>query len=166
MYKTAPIELVEQVKTACPDFSAALRDAEVATFIEFCDLRQFEPDQVIADIGEVSNEFYLVLEGRVRLVSAEAGKELDVGWIETGQLAGEMSFFDRQPRSLRLRADKKQGVRLLAISHPMYKRLCVQHSYIAVNLLEFMVMSLDKLIRSSSHDMALMYRQVAGIKYS
>lgn len=158
-------ELVDQVIAACPQFCAALTSDEIADFVKFTSLVEAEPDHIIADIGEVSNEFYLVLEGKIRLVSDDGGKELDVGRIEAGCLAGEMSFFDRQPRTIRLRAGRKQGVRLLAITRPMYKRLCVEHSYISVNLLEFVVMSLDKLIRNSSKDIATMYRQVTGIGY-
>lgn len=165
MTATASNELVEQLIETCPKFCASLTTDEVAEFIKFTNYVEGEQDQIIADVGAVGEEFYLVLEGRIRLVSVDGGKELDVGRITAGGMAGEMSFFDRQPRSIRLRASRKKGVRLLAISRPMYKRLCVQHPYIAVNLLEFVVMDLDQLIRNSSKDIATMYRQVAGIGY-
>ncbi|MEE9310512.1 MAG: cyclic nucleotide-binding domain-containing protein [Cocleimonas sp.] len=165
MTATATKELVAQVVEACPQFCAALTTDEVTDFVKFTNLVEAEPNQILADIGEVGEEFYLVLEGKIRLVNDEGGKEIDVGRIEAGCLAGEMSFFDRQPRSIRLRASKKGTVRILAISRPMYKRLCVEHPYISVNLLEFVVMSLDKLIRNSSKDIATMYKQVAGIGY-
>ncbi len=158
-------ELANKIIETCPDFCAALTADEVATFVSFTNLLEVEPNEIIADIGEVGNNFYLVLDGKIRLVSEEGGKEIDVGRIESGHLAGEMSFFDRQPRSIRLRASKKKGVLAVSISRAMYKRLCVEHSYIAVNLLEFVVMSLDKLIRNSSKDIATMYKQVAGIGY-
>ena len=164
MTGTATDELVEQVIEACPQFCAALTKGEVSTFINFTNLIKAEPNQIIADIGDISEEFYLVLEGKIRLVHDENDTEMEVGQIEAGCLAGEMSFFDRQPRSIRLRAGKK-GVHILAISHAMYKRLCVEHSFIAVNLLEFVVMSLDKLIRNETRDMATMYKQIAGLKY-
>lgn len=164
MTATANKQLIELVVETCPQFCAALTKDEVATFVEFSNLVDAEPNQVIADIGEVGNEFYLVLDGSIKLVTEQGGNELDiVGRIQAGSLAGEMSFFDRQPRTIRLRTDKKKGARLLSISRPMYKRLCVEHSYISVNLLEFVVMSLDKLIRSSSKDMATLYSQVTGI---
>ncbi len=157
--------LVQKVMEACPKFCEALTNEEVATFLKFTNIVDAEPNNIIADIGEVGNEFYLVLEGRVRLMSVEGGNEMDVGRIEVGCLAGEMSFFDRQPRSIRLRSGKKNGVKLLAIPRPMYKRLCVEHSYISVNLLEFVVMSLDKLIRNSSKYMTTLYKHVAGVGY-
>lgn len=165
MTATVSNELVEQLVEVCPKFCAALTTDEVSEFIKFTNYVEGEQDQVIADIGEVGEEFYIVLEGRIRLVSVDGGKELDIGRITSGGMAGEMSFFDRQPRSMRLRASRKKGVRLLAISRPMYKRLCIEHPFIAVNLLEFVVMDLDQLLRNSSKDMATMYRQVAGIGY-
>ena len=67
------------------------------------------------------------------------------------ELMGEMSFFDRQPRSVRIRsvADETQ---LLKLSRAMYKRLRVEHPYIAVNLLEHAIVSLDHLFRQVSRD--------------
>lgn len=165
MTAEASKELVNQVIETCPKFCEALTTDEVSTFVEFTNLVEAEPNAIISDIGEVGNEFYLILEGRIRLVNEEGGKEIDIGKISAGDLAGEMSFFDGQPRSLRLRASRKKGVKLLAISRPMYKRLCVENSFIAVNLLEFVVMSLDGLIRNSSKDMASMYKHVAGVGY-
>ncbi len=158
-------EIVEQLIQACPNFCAALTRDEVANFVRFTKLLEAKPNDIIADIGEISDEFYLVLDGRIRLMSDDSDKELEIGRIEAGCLAGEMSFFDRQPRSIRLRAGKKKSVRVLAITRPMYKRLCVEHSYISVNLLEFVIMSLDKLIRNSSKDMTTMYKHVTGIGY-
>ena len=38
-------------------------------------------------------------------------------------------------------------------------------SFLNVNLLEFVVMSLDKFIRNSSKYIATMYKQVVGVRY-
>jgi len=160
---TTSKELAKQIIEACPAFCAALTNEEVETFVSFTNLLEVDPNKIIADIDEVGNEFYLVLSGRIKLVCVEGNKEIDVGRIEAGCLAGEMSFFDRQPRSIRLKAGNKEGVVAVSISRAMYKRLCIEHSYIAVNLLEFVVMSLDKLLRGSSKDMATLYKHVAGV---
>jgi hypothetical protein len=63
-----------------------------------------------------------------------------------------MSFFDRRPRSVRLEAIKK--TQLLKLSRSMYQRLRVEHPYIAVNLLEHAIVSLDHLFRRASHDVS------------
>ena len=66
---------------------------------------------------------------------------------------GEMSFFDREPRSVQAKA-LKNGTRLLRLSRAMYKRLRVEHPYIAVNLLEHAIISLDHLFRQVSKDVS------------
>ncbi|GAA0398836.1 hypothetical protein GCM10009133_04590 [Cocleimonas flava] len=158
-------KIIELIKENCPQFSASLTKDEIAEFLKFTRIQEIQPNEIIADLGIVGDEFYLVLDGKIRMTNDEGGKEMDVGRIEAGGLVGIMSFFDKQPRSIRLRASRKHGVYLLAITRPMYKRLCVEHPYISVNLLELVVMSMDKLIRSSSKDMASLYRQVVGIGY-
>jgi len=75
-----------------------------------------------------------------------------------------MSFFDRKPRTIRLRA-RRSGARLLAISRPMYRRLTVEHPYIAVNLLEFIILSLDQLVRVACDDLTNLQKQVSGVGY-
>jgi len=58
MTGTATSELVEQVIEACPKFCAALTKDEVSTFVDFTNYIEAEPNQIIADIGEVGEEFY------------------------------------------------------------------------------------------------------------
>lgn len=155
-------ELAEQLKSTCTDFVSAMTHKEVETFIDFTELMEVAPKEIFADIGEIGDQFYLVIEGDVRLFKEEAGREIDVGTIETGGLVGEMSFFDRQPRTIRLRA-RRNGVRMLSISRTMYRRLTFEHPIIAVNLLEFVILSLDKLIRSTSKDISSLHAQVTGM---
>ena len=66
---------------------------------------------------------------------------------------GEMSFFDREPRSVRLKA-VEHNTQLLRLSRLMYKRLRIEHPFIAVNLLEHAIVSLDHLFRRVSSDVA------------
>ncbi len=157
-------ELTSRVIETCPSFCAALTRDEVATFVSFTTAVNAEPQEIVAEIGHVEDHFFLVIDGTLKLSREEMGNEIEVGRLEAGCLAGVMSFFDNKPRSIRLRAAKK-GVSLLSITRPMYKRLCVEHPYIAVNLLEFVILSLDKLVRSTSQDVSTMHKQMTGIGY-
>ena len=154
--------LADQLKDTCEKFVAAMTRQEVETFVDFTELMEVGSKEVFAEIGEVGDQFYLVIGGEVRLFREEAGREIDVGSIGPGGLVGEMSFFDREPRTIRLRA-RRSGVRLLSISRTMYRRLTFEHPIIAVNLLEFVVLSLDKLIRSTSKDISSLHTQVTGM---
>ncbi|MGD8559066.1 MAG: cyclic nucleotide-binding domain-containing protein [Gammaproteobacteria bacterium] len=124
---------------------------EVKTFLEFTELVNFKNKEVIAEIGEVGEALFMVVSGEVALYRDQPGSS-DIGRIKTGEIMGEMSFFDRRPRSVRLEAIKK--TQLLKLSRSMYQRLRVEHPYIAVNLLEHAIVSLDHLFRRASHDVS------------
>ncbi|QTR50671.1 Crp/Fnr family transcriptional regulator [Candidatus Thiothrix anitrata] len=158
------MQLVEQVKDTCHEFCAALTDEEVSRFVRYTRIREMGSQEVVADIGEISDRFYLVIGGSIKLLQVDGEKEFEVGRIEPGCLVGEMSFFDRQPRTVRLRA-RRSGVRLLEINRQMYNRIRIEEPYIATNLLEFVIRSLDSLVRHLSDENAKLHKQVTGLGY-
>ena len=125
---------------------------EVRTLIEFTELVICNKNDIIAEIGEVGNALYFVIQGSAALFTA-GRRESQVGCIKAGELMGEMSFFDRQPRSVRARA-MENDTRLLKLTRSMYQRLRVEHPYIAVNLLEHAIISLDHLLREMSKNVS------------
>ena len=134
-------------------WSESLTVKELKTLIEYTELVNFKSDDVIAEIGDVGEALYFVVNGEVALFrEGNASTSSEVGRIKKGELMGEMSFFDRRPRSVRLVAVKK--TQLLKLSRSMYQRLRVEHPYIAVNVLEHAIVSLDHLFRRASHDVA------------
>ncbi len=153
--------IIEKFMDSCHAFCSALTRDEVETFLSFTTLQSLKPKTVAAEIGEVTNEFYLVLDGIVRLTQEQQNTEIEVGRMGKGALVGEMSFFDRQPRTVRLSAHD-HGARLLVINRPMYQRLTIEHPFIAVNLLEFVILSLDKLFRTTSQDISDMHTQISA----
>lgn len=126
---------------------------EVKTLIDYTELVEVSTGDIIAEIGEVGEALYFVIAGEAALFYEDGGKETEVGRIKAGELMGEMSFFDREPRSVRAKAMARE-TRLLKLSRAMYKRLRVEHPYIAVNLLEHAIVSLDHLFRSVSKDVS------------
>ena len=125
---------------------------EVTTLIDYTELVMFKKGEVIAEIGEVGEALYFVIAGETALFAGDKA-ETEVGRIKAGELMGEMSFFDRNPRSVRAKA-LVDDTRLLKLSRAMYKRLRVEHPYIAVNLLEHAIVSLDHLFRQVSQDIS------------
>jgi CRP-like cAMP-binding protein len=83
---------------------------------------------------------------------------MEIGKIQPGEMLGEMSFFDRKPREIRLRAG--EDTRLLRISRRMYDRLRLERPLLAVLLLEVAIISLDHLYRRTSSDMAQLNRYI------
>jgi CRP-like cAMP-binding protein len=141
----------------------SLTRREVQTLLEYLDEVVFRKNAIIADIGEVGEALYLVVAGEATLAFQSGGETVEFGHARRGELIGEMSFFDREPRSVRLVA-KSADTRLLRLSRPMYLRLRVEHPFIAVNLLEQVIVSLDGLFRRVSQDMAAFARYMTALK--
>jgi len=126
---------------------------EIQTLLDYTKLVDFKKNDVIADIDEVGEALYFVIEGEVALYYNEAGQETEIGRIKEGELVGEMSFFDKRPRSVGVRATANE-TQLLKLTRVMYDRLRVEHPFIAVNFLEHAIISLDHLFRRLSSDVA------------
>jgi len=127
----------------------SLTMGEVKTLIEFTELVHYKKGDIIAEIGEVGEALFIVISGEVALLTQDK-QSSDVGSIKQGEIMGEMSFFDRRPRSVRLQAVKK--TQLLKLSRSMYQRMRIEYPYIAVNILEHAIVSLDRLFRRASKD--------------
>lgn len=136
---------------------------EIGVLLEFTEQVVFKEKAIIADIGEVGEALYFVVKGEAALVYEADGEKVEIGRAREGELVGEMSFFDREPRSVRLMA-MSPDTRLLRLSRLMYQRMRVEHPFIAVNLLEDAIISLDKLFRRVSEDVATFSRYVYGGK--
>lgn len=151
-------QLVARVLATCTDFCAALTKDEVAQFVRYISVAPLKKDEVLADIGQVGNSFYLVIDGSVKLYQMDGDKEFEVGEIMPGGLVGEMSFFDRKPRTVRLKAP--QPAQLLVINRQNYSRLRIEEPYISTNLLEFVIRSLDSLVRKLSEQNADLHKRL------
>lgn len=141
----------------------ALTRSEVEVLIAFTDEVAFRKNAIIADIGEVGEALYFVITGEAALELETKNGTVEIAHAVPGELVGEMSFFDREPRSVRLVA-KRGDTRLLRLSRPHYQRLRVENPFIAVNLLEQAVVSLDRLFRRVSQDMATYSRYVLAVE--
>lgn len=134
---------------------------EVQVLLDYMDLVTFKKGDIIAEIGDVGEALYFVVSGEATLYYEESGSETEVGRMKEGELIGEMSFFDRQPRSVRMRATNN-NTQLLKLTRTMYNRLRVEHPYIAVNLLEHAIITLDHLFRRVSMDVATFSNYLYG----
>lgn len=134
---------------------------EVETLLDYTELVSYKRNEIIAEAGEVGEALYFVVRGEAALLYDDQGREMEVGAMKEGELMGEMSFFDRQPRMLRMRATAAE-TDLLKLSRAMYQRLRVEHPYIAVNLLEHAIISLDHLVRRLSTEEINLTRYIFG----
>lgn len=139
----------------------SLTHAEVEVLTDYLQARSFERDDIISDMGDVGECMMFIIKGKVGFSSYDGQDEVNVGTQGVGTLIGEMSFFDRKPRNLKMYAYSKK-VKVLSLTRPMYDRLKVEHPFIAVNILENAVVSLDQLVRAMSEAMAHIEHYVHG----
>ncbi|MFN3398150.1 MAG: cyclic nucleotide-binding domain-containing protein [Sulfurimicrobium sp.] len=131
----------------------ALKVSEINTLLKYLTLRQFNEGDILADIGEVGDALYLVVQGEIALMVEDQKKQFEIVREKPGEMLGIMSFFDRKPRSVRLVA-KAPDTQVLRLSRAMYKRMKVEHPFIAINLVEHALINLDCLFRKVSKDFA------------
>jgi CRP-like cAMP-binding protein len=124
---------------------------EVQQLLDYTEVVTFNKGEVLAEIGEVGDNLYFIVNGEISLIRNDEGKENEVARVKEGELMGEMSFFDKRPRTVRLIA-AADNTKMLKLSRAMYDRLKVEHPFIAVNLLEHAIVSLDHLFRRVSKD--------------
>jgi CRP/FNR family transcriptional regulator, cyclic AMP receptor protein len=141
----------------------SLTSREIKTLLEFTEEVSFRQDAIIADIGEVGEALYFFVEGAAALVGEADGQPIELGIAREGGMIGSMSFFDREPRSVRIVAHSRQS-RLLRLSRVRYQRLRIEHPFIAVNILEDAIVSLDALFRRLSRDVTNFSRYLYGGK--
>ena len=134
---------------------------EVKRLANYLHERHYKQGDIISDMGEVGEALYYVYKGKVGFYSKNGHEIVEVGVQTEGTLIGEMSFFDRKPRNLRMQADSKSVI-LLELTRPMYDRLKVEEPYIAVNILENAIVSLDQLVRAMSQDISAMEHYLMG----
>ncbi|MBZ0104562.1 MAG: cyclic nucleotide-binding domain-containing protein [Sulfuricella denitrificans] len=139
----------------------SLKSSEIKTLLKYLTLRQFNEGDILADIGEVGEALYLVVQGEIALVVAEKKKEYEIVREGPGEMLGIMSFFDRKPRSVRLVA-RAPDTQVLRLSRAMYKRMKVEHPFIAINLVEHALINLDCLFRKVSNDFAQFAHHLYG----
>ncbi|MPQ75927.1 Crp/Fnr family transcriptional regulator [Hydrogenovibrio sp. JE_KL2] len=159
MLEMTPAELFEyfQENKICESLT---RD-DVEVMAQFLQEKTLKSGDIISDMGDIGDSMFFIVEGRVAFTATDGQDEAEIGQQGPGNLIGEMSFFDNVPRMMRMSAYSKK-VKLLQLTRPMYQRLKVEHPYIAVNIIENAVVSLDRLIRALSNDVSQFEHYMKG----
>jgi CRP/FNR family cyclic AMP-dependent transcriptional regulator len=62
-------------------------------------IKVFHPGQYLFKEGEVSKSLFLIKKGSVGIRKMKGGAFVELARLYTNEVVGELSFFDRQPRS-------------------------------------------------------------------
>jgi CRP-like cAMP-binding protein len=92
-----PIESKAQVIRQSPIFSS-LRDDELAELARLAIERKFMPDEFIFWDGDAPDWFYVVADGRVKVIKhSSLGREFIVAFFGPGEMVGEVAVFENKP---------------------------------------------------------------------
>jgi CRP/FNR family cyclic AMP-dependent transcriptional regulator len=84
---------------------AELPEANLATLAGDFRLREYDRDETIFHQGDRSRELYVVMQGKVRIFkTSPAGEETSINIFSIGDIIGEFSAIDGQPRSATAKA--------------------------------------------------------------
>jgi CRP-like cAMP-binding protein len=106
---TLTIDRRAQLLGACPLFGGVLPDDLVAIGDRAIEV-DFPADHVIARQGEIGTGFFVVIDGRVRVV--RDGEV--VATLGPGEFFGELSVLDRMPRNAMVAAEEPTSCLALA----------------------------------------------------
>lgn len=62
-------------------------------------MRFVDENEIVINYGEKGESVYLVKSGKLKAFRKENGEETVLGYIQTGEFVGEMSYFNGEPRS-------------------------------------------------------------------
>lgn len=68
------------------------------------DIVHLQPEDVLLREGEESSVMYYLNTGSLAIFKRKGNGEQQIGTIYSGELVGEMSFLDKQPRSATVKA--------------------------------------------------------------
>ncbi len=111
-----------------------LPDAALAALAQKLERRTFSPTDTLIHRGDAGDSLYVIDEGRVKIVATDAqGGELVINQCGPGETIGEMSLFDRAPRSADVIALAHTTV--LELKHDAFFELLGQRPDLAFNII-------------------------------
>ena len=110
-------------------------EADWAAVFAHAHLVRYAPGEVIAEVGQDEESLYVVVQGEVDVLvpAKRTGQLAPVSQLQAGDVFGEVSFFDGQPRSAQVQA--ASDVVLAGLDHKGFAGLCATHPQIANRLL-------------------------------
>jgi CRP-like cAMP-binding protein len=116
-------------------------ETELATLRTIATEHSFAPQETILTQGDTSEEMYLILEGRVRIVRALANQPLlDLARLGPLSSFGEMAFSTGCPRTASVIAETT--VRVLSLTRSQAKRLWTEDPQLALNFYHMLARAL------------------------
>src|SRR3954470_6352861 len=103
--------------------------------------RRFKRGEIIVEQGEKSNTLFIILTGRVRVVTTDSrGREVILATLQPGDYIGEMSLIDDEPHSATVRTEIQTDV--LMLDRAAFSRCLPENSSMSYNIMRGLVQRL------------------------
>jgi CRP-like cAMP-binding protein len=96
----------------------------------------YDNGQVIVQQGDKGDHMYVIQKGKVEVIQEKDGNQIKLAVLVDGDIFGEMSLFDRVPRSSTVRALGE--VRVLTIDKKTFLRRVHEDPSLAFRILQKM----------------------------
>lgn len=127
--------------------------------------RVYKDGEIIVKEGTESREMYVIQSGKVHVIKGSGDAAVTLAVLKEGDIFGEMSLLDAQPRSATVKAVGE--ARVLAIDHEMFLRRVRQDPTLALRALRQMglrVRELDRRISSTLDKVAAIQQELLRLK--
>ena len=103
--------------------------------------RRFKRGEIIVEQGEKSNTLFIILTGRVRVVTSDKrGREVILATLQPGDYIGEMSLIDNEAHSATVRAEVQTD--MLALGRAEFARCLPENSSMSYAIMKGLVQRL------------------------
>jgi CRP/FNR family transcriptional regulator, cyclic AMP receptor protein len=103
--------------------------------------RRFKRGEVVVEQGSKSNTLFIILTGRVRVVTADKrGREVILATLQPGDYIGEMSLIDNESHSATVRAEVQTD--MLCLGRAEFARCLPENSSMAYAIMKGLVQRL------------------------
>lgn len=117
-----------ELLAGCPLFSG-VGGAELAAIAERATEVDYDPGAVIVRHGEIGTGFFVIIEGRVRVVQ----DGVVVAHLGAGEFFGELSVLDQLPRNAQVAAE--EATRCLALASWDFERVLLDNPELSLAIL-------------------------------
>ncbi len=125
------------------DIFADLEEIEVKKLLQFAQVRQFRPKEVIFQQGDPGSGMFLIIKGKIEIYVEPGGNRVSLAVLKAGEFMGEMSLFGDGQQTRTASAMAEGNVVAVIISTVDFRRLQQSGPKILSKLLLRLLMSLS-----------------------
>jgi CRP/FNR family cyclic AMP-dependent transcriptional regulator len=134
-----------------------LGDEDFPDLAEYLECRQVEAGETLWSETDPGNDVAFIVEGRLEIKKATEfeGKEIVLGVLSAGAVAGELSFLDGSHRSVT--AVALEPTSLLIIPRENFERLTQERPALGIKLLQGMLLAVSTRLRKTFERLAAIF---------